>query len=432
MIAEYAGMTIIRRATRRYLDSPGWAPLQGLKPPLPLHVSPYLLYVHIPFCRHLCSFCTFNRVIYDRDLAREYFGCLHRELAMYRELGFRFDAVYVGGGTPTVSLPELEDLLHLARAFWPIRAVSVETNPDALVPDVIDRLKRLGVNRLSVGVQSFDDEVLESIGRRERYGSGREIAARVVSAAGAFDTLNVDLIYGFPLQTESLLLQDLAAVRSAGADQVTLYPLMRRRASGRRGAEISRLLREGRSYSSMRRDLEHDFLPVSAWCFSRKADRRRSPLADEYILDRDDYVGCGAGAFGYSGGTLAANVFSVARYIAMVGQGLLPLSAVRSFDARQSLRYDLLMKLFSGRVDLAALGAKHRVDASHALAVELAALALAGAVQRDGDRCVKLTRRGAWLWVVLMREFFAGVNALRERCISLDGNCEEAPHALAV
>lgn len=351
---------------------------------------------------------------------------------MYRELGYRFDAVNVGGGTPTVALPELEDLLHLARTFWPIRAVSVETNPDHLIPDVIDRLKRLGVNRLSVGVQSFDDAVLESIDRREQYGSGREIAARVASAAGAFDTLNVDLIYGFPLQTESGLLQDLAAVRSAGADQVTLYPLMHRRAQGRFGAEMGRLFREERYYSSMRGDLEHDFVPVSAWCFSRKGDRRGPPLTDEYILDRGDYAGCGAGAFGYSGGTLTANAFSVSRYIAMVRQGSLPLSAVRSFDARQSLRYDLLMKLFSGRVDLAGLGAKHRVDASHALAVELAALALAGAVRRDGDRSVALTRRGAWLWVVLMREFFAGVNAVRDRCISLDRGCEEVPHALAV
>jgi len=425
-------MTVIRRAARRYLDSPGWAPRPGLKPPLPLQSSPYLLYIHIPFCRHLCSFCTFNRVIYDRDLAREYFGCLSRELAMYRESGFRFDAVYVGGGTPTVALPELEDLLHLARTFWPIRAVSVETNPDALIPDVIDRLKRLGVNRLSVGVQSFDDKVLESIGRRERYGSGREIAARVVSAAGAFDTLNVDLIYGFPLQTESVLLHDLAAVRSAAADQVTLYPLMHRHATERFGAEMSRLVREGGYYSSMRRDLEHDFFPVSAWCFSRKSDRRGPPLADEYILDRDDYVGCGAGAFGYSGGTLAANAFSISSYVAMVRQGSLPLTAVRSFDARQSLRYDLLMKLFSGRVDLAGLGAKHHVVASRALALELAFLALAGAVQRDGDRCLRLTRRGAWLWVVLMREFFSGVNALRERCMSLDRDCEEVPNALAV
>jgi coproporphyrinogen III oxidase-like Fe-S oxidoreductase len=432
MIAEYVGMNIIRRATRRYLDSPDWAPRSGFKPPLPLHVSPYLLYIHIPFCRQLCSFCSFNRVIYDRDLAREYFGCLSRELAMYRELGFRFDAVYVGGGTPTVALPELEDLLHLARTFWPIRAVSVETNPDHLIPDVIDRLKRLGVNRLSVGVQSFDDAVLESIGRRERYGSGREIIARLLSAAGAFDTLNVDLIYGFALQTESVLLKDLAAVRSAAADQVTLYPLMHRRAPGQYGAEMGRLLRGGRHYSSMRRDLEHDFEPVSAWCFSRKSGRRGPPLADEYILDRGDYAGCGAGAFGYSGGTLAANVFSIPRYIAKVRQGSLPLTAVRSFDARQSLRYDLLMRLFSGRVDLAGLGAKHRVDAHRALAVELAFLALAGAVQRDGGQSVRLTRRGAWLWVVLMREFFAGVTALRERCVSLDRNFEEAPNALAV
>ena len=123
------------------------------------------LYVHIPFCRSLCPFCCFNRYLFDEGKARRYFKDLTRELDMYRERGFSFSSVYFGGGTPTILMDELEEFINYLRIIFPVRELSLETTPRELSDDTIERLHRAGVNRLSVGVQSFQEPVLQTMGR---------------------------------------------------------------------------------------------------------------------------------------------------------------------------------------------------------------------------------------------------------------------------
>ena len=109
---------------------------------------------------------------------------LRAEMRAYARLGYRFDAAYVGGGTPTVLPAELGSVLRLARELWPIRSLSVETNPNHLTPEILGLLADCGVDRLSVGVQSFDDGLLASVHRLHRYGSGAEIRDRLAAARG--------------------------------------------------------------------------------------------------------------------------------------------------------------------------------------------------------------------------------------------------------
>ena len=143
-----------------------------LKPPAPAPGASYLLYLHVPFCEELCPYCSFNRVRLEAGLAARYFEGLRAEMRAYAGLGYRFDAAYVGGGTPTVLPAELGSVLRLARELWPIRSLSVETNPNHLTPEILRLLADCGVDRLSVGVQSFDDGLLASLHRLHRYGSG--------------------------------------------------------------------------------------------------------------------------------------------------------------------------------------------------------------------------------------------------------------------
>ena len=145
---------------------------------------------------------------------------------MYRKKGFSFESIYVGGGTPTVLTDKLAEVLKLAQVIWPIKNISVETNPDHLIPEIIRTLLDAGVNRLSVGVQTFNDRLLTGIGRSQKYGSGREIKQKLADINGAFDTLNIDLIFNFPNQTLTMLLDDIKIVKDIKADQVTFYPLM--------------------------------------------------------------------------------------------------------------------------------------------------------------------------------------------------------------
>ena len=123
------------------------------------------LYIHIPFCRSLCPFCCFNRYLFDEEIARRYYRHLNRELEIYIEKGFRFTEFYFGGGTPTVLMDELTGFIKLLREKFKVEQISLETTPREITPETMAALKDAGINRLSIGVQSFDPAILKSMGR---------------------------------------------------------------------------------------------------------------------------------------------------------------------------------------------------------------------------------------------------------------------------
>jgi coproporphyrinogen III oxidase-like Fe-S oxidoreductase len=409
MITEAVLTSLMRRQARFKLDfsihSPGG---KDARPPAAAGRE-HLLYLHVPYCEELCNYCSFNRVRLDTGQASRYFAALRAEMRLYSDLGYRFDQAYVGGGTPTVLPDELGSVLRLARELWPIRGLSVEANPNNLTPSVLDLLAACGVDRLSVGVQTFDDGLLRATQRYQRFGSGSDIRRNLSAARGRFATLNVDLIFNFAGQTESMLRRDLQIVSELGVDQITCYPLMSPRPL--RGS----FAREKRFYRVIREGLAPAYHPTTAWCFSRRTGDNHPAaggLGDEYIATREEYAGLGSGSFGYLGGRLYANTFSLPRYIELLGRGQLPVAAERRFSRRDRLRYDFLMKLFGGRLDLNELEARHGPGAAARLWLERAFFGAIGALRREG-RMLSLTEAGNYVWVILMREFFTGVNRLR-------------------
>lgn len=384
-------------------------------PPVFSSGRPCMLYVHVPFCEKLCPYCSFNRVVYDAALCREYFGALKKELRLYRERGFDFQGMYVGGGTPTIMIDELTELLAEARAVFSVKKISVETNPNHLTDRNLEMLRKSGVNRLSVGIQSFDDGLLRAMDRREKYGSGSAIAARLREIAGVMDTLNADMIFNFPGQTEEILDRDIDALLGTGVDQVTYYPLMA--CSGvRRDMENKLGPVPGENEKAFYRKITARLIPPyrysSAWCFSRKDD-----MTDEYIVEYEDYAGLGSGSIGYLSGTCYAGTFSIGQYIERVNRGEIPVMASRVFSQCEQARYDFLMKLFGLRLDLAGMRRKYGGKFDRHVMWMLLALRLAGAVCYDGktgDYC--LTEKGRYYWVIMMREFFTAVNNFREFC----------------
>jgi coproporphyrinogen III oxidase-like Fe-S oxidoreductase len=410
-IADLLIDSFLRRASRRVLSF-RTAEEQPALPPPDLRQR-YLLYLHIPYCRVLCPFCSFHRLRFRRDRAVPYFDSLRSEIRLVSEAGYLFDELYVGGGTPTVMPDQLARTLGFVRERHPLQAVSVETNPDDLDNDGIQRLRDVGVNRVSVGVQSFDDGLLQEMQRLEPYGSGAAITARLKQALGQVDTLNVDMIFNLPHQTETSLDRDLEIlVSEIGADQVSWYPLMTA-ASTRRSMlkDMGRVdySRERRLYERIvGRMSDAGYTRDSAWCFSRKPG-----LVDEYIADHDEYVGLGSGAFSYLQGSLYASTFSLNHYARLVASCKPGLILRREMSERDRLRYYLLMRLFAGSLDL---GAAERMFDGHFLRVlrpELMALRLIGAIRSDGAT-LRLTERGYYLWVMMMREFFSGVSGLRD------------------
>jgi coproporphyrinogen III oxidase-like Fe-S oxidoreductase len=406
MIAEIAGF-ITRREGRKFrrlntvdtpLDVGKWRKGEAIS-----------LYVHIPFCRSLCPFCCFNRYLFDENLARRYFIDLKHELEMYRELGFKFSDVYFGGGTPTVLMDELDEFIKHLRKQFNINQISLETTPRELTPQNIRLLKDYGIHRLSVGVQSFDEQVLKTMGRVNE--SAEEVKRCLSKAQGQFDTLNVDFVFNFPWQTVAQFASDVAAFKELGIDQATFYPLMasphKKDAMERRFNRVDNS-RERQFYRIILEQLYHGGYKAStAWCFSR-GER----LIDEYIIESDDYIGIGSGSVSIVQGNFCVNSFALDRYHEMTGTGKLPIVGWRELSEREKLRYYLLTKLFGLKVDKEAFRQRFGGEIEQKLWLELGFLKASGLVADNGT--LNVVEKGMYPVSVMMREFFAALNTLRE------------------
>jgi len=403
------------RLARRYLS---FEEYREKSPPKREGKKACLLYIHVPFCEELCPYCCFLRVKMDHALAGAYFAALKKEIEVYRDLGYCFDSVYVGGGTPTIMPEELAEVIALVRNNWAIKQVSIETNPNHLVGEHLRMLLDAGTNRLSVGVQSFDNRILESIERLEKYGGGEEIKERIHSVVGMFETVNVDMIFNFPNQTEAMLVRDLEILEETGAEQVTYYPLM---VSDGVKAELERRCgkmdyrRERLFYRLIAQRLGASYSQQSVWCFSRGQG-----AIDEYILEHDEYVGTGAGSWGYINGTMYSNTFSIERYVEMLGSVGHPIVAARRFSDVERARYDFLLKLLDGALSVSDMRDKYGERYWLYLLGELAFFLSVRAVELGGGR-IRLTPRGRYYWVVLMRRLFSVVGDYRRMRLSSDG-----------
>ncbi|MDW7711281.1 MAG: coproporphyrinogen III oxidase family protein [Deferrisomatales bacterium] len=410
MLAERILTPFLRWSNRRILSLDVG---RGVTLPPPSPDRAYLLYLHVPFCQRLCPYCSFNRYPFSEDPARSYFRHLREEMRLVAGLGYDFSSVYVGGGTPTILVDELCSTLDLARELYAVREVSCETNPNHLIPEVVDALCER-VQRLSVGVQSFDDGLLRQMDRYDKYGSGEQILDRLQRNAGRFHSLNVDMIFNFPSQTQDSLLRDVECLKRSGANQTTFYPLMTspavRRSLARTVGRVD-YGREHRYYRLLSDALEGFFEPATAWTFSRKAGQ----MIDEYIVDYEEYVGVGSGSFSYLGGALYANTFSLQEYEEAVGAGRVSAAGARVFPRREQMRYRLMMGLFGLRLDKQSFRESFGVSLERGLPLELLFLKAAGALGREDGEALTLTPRGRYLLVAMMREFFAGVNNFRDQ-----------------
>lgn len=384
------------------------------KPPLPMPGNnPLMLYLHIPFCEELCTYCSFHRVKFQPDLARAYFASLRKEIQLYSRQGdYRFKTLYIGGGTPTVLLDELVTTIEWVKQFYTLEEISVETNPNHLTRGNLLTLKNAGVDRLSVGVQTFDDGILRITGRYGRYGSGEEIISRLQAVHGIIKTLNVDMIFNYPGQTDAGLQRDLAMLLQLKADQVTFYPLML--AESTRG-KIERTMgmvsdeRGRRLYGQIAATMSKKYKLSTAWCFSLE-----SAMIDEYIVTGEEYAGMGSGAFGYLDGCAYANTFNIAEYIQRVEEGQFAIAANRRYSRVARLMYDFMMQFFGLRIDTNHLRRKYGVSCL-VLYPALLFFWLIGGIGKCRQSGIYSISK-PYYGVIMMREFFTAVNNFRDYC----------------
>jgi coproporphyrinogen III oxidase-like Fe-S oxidoreductase len=410
MLAERLLTRVVRSENERQLKL-GPYPKPTL--PAPGQDRGYMLYAHVPFCERLCPYCSFNRFPFEDTRARDYFRRLREELRIVADLGYDFESMYLGGGTPTILVEELAATIDLARELFSIKEVSAETNPNHLLPDYMEPL-RGKVQRMSVGVQSFDDGLLKEMDRFDKYGDGRLTLERIQAMEGFFPSLNVDMIFNFPSQTETILRHDLEMVKESGGNQTTFYPLMASPAVARSLARTVGPVdykREQKFFHVIAEGLADTFEPSSAWTFSRIG----GGMIDEYIVDYEEYVGLGSGAFSFLDGAMYCETFSLRDYGAALDGGRQGVVAWRQFAKREQMRYRFLMELFGLRMDKRRFERDFGGSPDKLLPLEMTFMRTAGGFATDTPDEATLTLTGRYLMVALMREFFVGVNNVRDQ-----------------
>jgi oxygen-independent coproporphyrinogen-3 oxidase len=286
------------------------------------------LYLHWPFCRVRCSYCTFF-VSTEPAYRGDYLRALEREVALVGETaeGVSFDSIYLGGGTPSRLPPaDLEQLLRRVRthlAFLGDVEVTLEANPEDIEPDTVRAWTAAGVNRISLGVQSFAKAELEATGRQHDPAIGAR-ALEIVSRSGA--GVCADLILGLPEQTPGSFRDSLARLLEFSIEHVSIYLLedSRETAVDRRHNPQRYLADDAQAdlwLEACERLSEHGF---SHYEISNWARPGRHARHNVKYWDRLETLGLGVSAHEFWRGRRRANVASLERYIAELEAGRRP------------------------------------------------------------------------------------------------------------
>jgi oxygen-independent coproporphyrinogen-3 oxidase len=324
------------------------------------------LYVHLPFCNTVCYYCGCNKVITkDRGKSAEYVGYIAREADLVLEhlTGSRkIEQLHFGGGTPTfASNEELEQLMSELTKRFPLEEkgeFSIEVDPRTTPPDKVETLGRLGFNRISVGVQDFNQDVQKAVNRLQSF----EMTQATVDAARAngFRSVNLDLIYGLPKQTRETFAETLDKVMVLSPDRIALYHyahLPDRFKPQRRiisadvpsPAEkmkimldaIKRLTAAGYQYIGM----DH-FAKASDDLAKAQRQGRLHRNFQGYSTRPDcDLVGLGVSSISKIGPTYSQNVRTLEEYYDMLNQGMLPTVRGIMLDRDDILRRAVIMAL---------------------------------------------------------------------------------------
>ena len=371
-------------------------------------MDPLGIYIHIPFCQYLCTYCDFYKVAGASNTRKELFlSTLHREIddaaGQIPDPDRFLDTIFLGGGTPSVLTPGqigglMESLSGAFRIDSSLEA-TIEVNPDLPV-DWLAGYRRNGLNRISIGVQTFDNAVLSRVGRR--HAAGQSSASFHAAREAGFTNINLDLIAGLPGQTGEGWADDLNEVVSLRPEHISVYLLETDQETAlalsvRRG--LIRLPEEEEAasmYTSTREILKkagYTHYEISNFCLPGMESRHNL----KYWTDRP-FLGFGPGAHGYLHGTRYAPPGDLNRYLAEPFQRLPGRTDLSPLERRQRAEEAAIMglRLLDG-LDLAEIEARYGISFISESRSALAEARDSDLLHWDGKGQVRLSEKGLLL-----------------------------------
>lgn len=361
-----------------------------------------MIYIHVPFCRKKCNYCAFNSKIADASEKNFYVDALIKEIS-FRGDNSTVETIYFGGGTPTtLTLTQLEKIIGAAYKNFSIDThaeITIEANPGTVDENFLRGLKSLGFNRLSLGVQSFDDELLKILGRIHDSRTALETVER---AKKFFDNVSLDLMYGLPNQTLEKLRRDLALINFLAPQHVSIYGL-----ELEEGTNFFELARAGKlalpaeNICADMYDLITATLPTlgfNRYEVSNFARKNFESRHNRGYWTGKKYFGFGAGAHSFDGKLRTSNARDVATYIqnnvAIVEEVVTRKAAMEEFcflglRLVEGISTQKFEKIFGAKI-------------SDVFGEVIAKNCRRGLLQLDGDK-ISLTKRG----MALGNEVFA-------------------------
>ena len=286
------------------------------------------IYIHIPFCKSRCIYCDFysSTLIEKKDT---YVNALCSEITLRKDYlkGEQINTIYWGGGTPSqLEKAQLEKIFETLNSIYDVShstEVTIETNPDDLSPSYLGMLQELGFNRLSIGVQTFQDDILKFINRRH---NAAQVTEAINDAHNAgFTNISIDLIYGLPKQNMQIWKEDIERAINTGATHISAYGL-----TYENGTQLHKLLTQ-KAIPETKEDeyfLYYEYLvkrlkeagfihyEISNFCRPGMYSRHNSSYWNGI-----NYIGCGPSAHSYNGVSRQWNVASLSKYIKALETG---------------------------------------------------------------------------------------------------------------
>ncbi len=365
------------------------------------------VYVQVPFCQTKCTYCNFHTGVFSKDLYEPYVRAVCREIAEFPRLRNEngiadvpdavVDTIYFGGGTPSLLLPEnLAQIIEAIRASFPsqFEEVTLEADPETISPEKAAAWRAAGFNRISMGVQSFNDAELRAAGRMHRRADVFQ-ATEILRAAG-FANLSFDLIAGLPHQTDASWEDSLQQLLSLRPEHVSIY-MMEIDEGSRLGLEV---LQSGARYSakalpsddSMAEYYEsgcrqlaaagYQHYEISNWGLPGFESRHNLKY-----WRREPYIGFGAGAHSFNGSQRWANAHDPAAYSNAILAGRFPVEQLESVTHGQALEEELFLGLRQlAGIDLGGIMEKYGAADGARLRPRVQELVAQGLVEWDGPR----------------------------------------------
>lgn len=303
------------------------------------------LYVHIPFCKSICSFCPYCKVRYTPDLCNRYIDSLIQEIHM---VGSQYSgrktvtSLYFGGGTPALAASRIKDIITAINEHFLItEGIGLELHPDNVNIEVLQILKDAGITKISIGIQSFCDKYQHILGRKKIDASAMMDALSAVP----FETVSMDFIFALPGQSYEDLKSDIDLAFSLGANHVAIYPFIDFTFTESTVPVMPKKEKHVLLDAITKYCLSQGYTRSSIWTFSSEPDARYSSMT------RDNFLGFGCSATSLFRNQFKINTFDISAYCERIRSGNLATSLTLRFTTRQRMVYWLFWTAYSTKVN---------------------------------------------------------------------------------